>query len=68
MTTTTVIIDGENLTLEDFTQVVLNKCPVKIYPAAIEKMKQSRQMVEQLVEKGVPFMASRLGLANLVIP
>ncbi len=52
MATTTVIIDGESLTLEDFTQVVFNKCPVMISPAAIEKMKQSRQMVEQLVEKG----------------
>lgn len=48
----TVIIDGDNLTLDSYTNAVKNCYPVTIAPEAIQRMKHSRQMVERLVQEG----------------
>ena len=41
-----ISITGDDLTIEQFAQVVLNYTPVKLHPSARSKMEQSRALVD----------------------
>lgn len=47
-----IIINGNSLTLEDLINVARHNCPVEISESALEKVKVSRQIVDDIVEAG----------------
>ena len=46
-----VILNGEDLTLEEVVAVAREKAPVEIAPENIEKVKESRKIVDKIVEE-----------------
>ena len=49
-----ISITGDDLTIEQFAQVVLNYTPVKLHPSARSKMEQSRALVERMAGEKRP--------------
>ena len=45
-----IVVDGNNLTLENLVKVARYKCPIEISQNALEKVKVSRQIVDDIVE------------------
>ena len=45
-----IVVDGNNLTLENLIKVARYKCPIEISQNALEKVKVSRQIVDDIVE------------------
>lgn len=64
MLNTTVILDGDNLTLNDFVAVTRLGAQVKIAPAAVEKVLASRRVVEDLLAKGRPMYGINTGFGK----
>lgn len=65
-----VVIDGNNLTIRDIVQVARKKRRVELSPVSRERMQQSRDLVEEFVEKGEVAYGITTGFgkfANVVI-
>ncbi|MEW5821938.1 MAG: histidine ammonia-lyase [Cyanobacteriota bacterium] len=47
-----ILLDGESLTLDNVEQIALNNAAVGISPKAINKIKASRQFIEEIIKTG----------------
>ncbi len=61
----TIQIDGDHLTLEEFDRVARGKKPVELAPAAAEKIKQCRQVLEEFVHSDKPYYGINTGFGAL---
>src|SRR4030042_2561359 len=52
MMMTTVLLDGEHLTLEDVLEVAEGRARVKISPSVEKKVKRSRDFIEKALDHG----------------
>jgi histidine ammonia-lyase len=48
----TVVLTGDSLTIDDVVAVARRGEPVEIHPAAVERMRETRALVERVVERG----------------
>lgn len=67
---TKIILNGDNLTINDFINVARNKVKISLSEAAIERIQKSRNAVENLVKEGKIVYGLTTGfgsLANVVI-
>jgi histidine ammonia-lyase len=60
-----VAIDGERLTLEDLYRVVFDGAEAEIPPAAFERMKASRAVIEKLAETGAAVYGVNTGFGKM---
>lgn len=60
-----VVLNGENLTLKDVGAVALRDEPVSIDPGSMEKMRQSRAVVERLAAGEAPVYGVNTGVGLL---
>src|SRR5215470_6928542 len=63
--TSRVVITGNDLTLEQFSQVVFNRAPVKLAAAARARMKQAHQLVETISQQGQAVYGINTGFGKL---
>jgi histidine ammonia-lyase len=61
----TILIDGENLTLEQADEVAFAKASVKIHPKAIAKINKCREYVEKIVDTGKTVYGINTGFGKL---
>lgn len=59
-----IVIDGDNLTLEKVRLVARDKTPVEVSPAAREKVKAARRLVEEAIVEGRPVYGVNTGFGN----
>ena len=52
------VLGDNKITLDDYYNVVINKQLVQLGQTAIDNITKSRDMVENLLEKGIPMRAS----------
>src|SRR3989475_2510438 len=60
-----LLIDGESLTLENVYDVAFDRRPVGLHPAALQKMAQSRAVVEAIVKEARPVYGISTGFGKL---
>lgn len=60
-----VQINGNNLTIEQFSQVVFRRAPVKLAPSARSQMKRSRRLVEKIASEEIPAYGINTGFGKL---
>ncbi len=60
-----VIIDGDNLTLEDVKAVALHGAKVRIHPKSVNKIKKCRRYVEKIVETEQTVYGINTGFGSL---
>src|SRR5436189_179937 len=60
-----VSITGDDLTVEQFAQVVFNYTPVKLHPSARTKMEQSYALVERMAREERPVYGINTGFGKL---
>jgi histidine ammonia-lyase len=63
--TETVAIDGRSLTLEQFTAVARDHCPVALDPAAAGRVRASRQVVDRAIASRRPVYGITTGFGAL---
>jgi histidine ammonia-lyase len=63
----TVLIDGDNLTLEQVEEVAFGKASVKIDPKAISKINKCRKYVEKIVDTGKTVYGINTGFGKLCL-
>lgn len=67
----TIVVSGQNLTLEDLVQVAIENTPLDISKEALKRVDSSRQCVESRLQSGETFYGINTGfgaLANVSIP
>ena len=60
-----VILDGQPLTLAEIEAVSLQNCPVAIAPAALERVAQSRALIEEILAAGQTVYGVNTGFGKL---
>jgi histidine ammonia-lyase len=60
-----VILDGQPLTLAEIEAVSLAACPVTVAPAALARMTQSRNLIEEIVAAGQTVYGVNTGFGKL---
>ena len=60
-----VILDGENVSIEDIVQISRFGCQAALAPSAVEKINQSRRIVEEIVEKEIRTYGINTGFGRL---
>lgn len=58
----TIRLDGTHLTLEDMHKVVVERCPVEIDPAGLERARKGRQVLFDLAAEGHPVYGLNRGV------
>ncbi len=71
MTVKNVVLNGNNLTLEDFFSITRGGASVSIDPKALEKVAYARSIVDEMLEKKQPMYGINTGFgrfSNVAIP
>jgi histidine ammonia-lyase len=61
----TLVLEGQPLTLAEIETVALNGCRVSIAPAAVERIKASRAMIEEILAAGETVYGVNTGFGKL---
>jgi histidine ammonia-lyase len=59
---TTVVLDGRSLTIEDVVAVARDAADVALAPEAVERMRETRTLVERVLERGDPVYGMTTGV------
>ena len=65
MSTPRVLIDGDTLRLEEILQVARNEATVELAPAALERVKAARALVDRIAAGDVPTYGINTGFGTL---
>jgi histidine ammonia-lyase len=62
---TVVVLDGQSLTLDDVVAVAIDRAPVELAPAALERMGRANAIVDRLVRSGAVAYGVTTGFGKL---